>query len=170
MMDRPTLKLELPLPRWPSSPPLRFTLRTLIIAVSLTAAAIAIYTHAQRSERAQHDGGYFRVVISLPDGMMTTTLRCAEYPTVLQLVESGELSMHTECDVNALWPPKIWISRPDWGSAQLEQTIVVPCTGTKGLPQIDAAMPIKLGDSVFVDFGRRRVSISPSTAASMATK
>ena len=89
---------------------------------------------------------------------------------MLQLVESGKLSMRTECDVNALWPPKIWISRPDWGMQQLEQTIVVPCTGTKELPQIDAAMPIKGCDSVFVDFGRRRVSIRPSTAASMATK
>ena len=170
MMDRPTLKLELPLPRWPSSPTLRFTLRTLTIAVSLAAAGIAIFTHAQKSERAQHDGGYFCAVVSLPDGMMTTTLRCAEYPTVLKLVESGSLSLPTEYDVNALWPPKIWINRPDWGNPQLEQTIVVPCSGTKERPEIDPTTPIKLGDSVFVDFGRPQLTNGPRSAPEIGTK
>lgn len=154
MTDRPSLKLEIPLPKWPTSPTFRFTLRTLIVAVFFTATAFAIYIQAQKSERAQHTGGYFRVVLALPDGMMSTNLRCVEYPTVLELIDSQRLSLHTEHDVNALWPPTIWIHRPDWGSPNLETKIVVPCAGTKENPQIDPSTLIKLGDSVFVDYGR----------------
>lgn len=170
MTDRPLLKLEIPLPRWPTSPRFRFTLRTLIVTIFFTAAAFAIYTYAQKSERAQHTGGYFRVVLALPDGMMSTNMRCVECPTVLELMGSRRLSMRSEHDLNALWPPKIWIHRPDWASPDLETKVVVPCAGTKETPKIDPSTPIKLGDRVFVDFRRPQLANSPITTARNGAK
>lgn len=157
MTDRPSLKLEIPLPRWPNSPTFRFTLRTLLVAVGFIAAALSIYSYGRNLERKQNDGGYFRVVLSLPDEMMSTNLRCVEYSSILDLMKSPRLSGHADPDLNALWPPNIWIHRPDWGSPDLERKIVVQCSGTKDNPQIHPSTPIKLRDSVFVDYGRPKV-------------
>lgn len=169
-MGRPTLKLEIPLPRWPSSPRARFSMRTLLAAVTAMAVGLAIYTHARNRERAQHDGGYFQLVVSAPDMMRSTTLCCANHQTVFELVRSPEFGLRSRSDVDPkeLWPPKVWVTRVEWGDAELEETITVGCAGTPDKPLIDPSISIKPGDRVFFDFGRRRMGNATGTVPSQS--
>lgn len=162
-MDRPTLKLEIPLPRWPSSRRLRFSLRTLIVAVTLIAAGLALYTRGRETERVHHAGGYFHLVVAAEHGMESGTRRCRDFPSVLALAQSHEISIRkvanaSEADPKAMWPPKIWITRVDWSRGVSEKTIDVECGGTPDHPQIDPSISINLGDRVVFDYDKRRKS------------
>jgi hypothetical protein len=163
LMDRPTLRLEIPLPRWLVSPRLRFSLRTLIVVVALIAAGLAIYTRGREAERKYHTGGYFQLVVSADHSMESGTLRCEDFPSVLALAQSHEISVRqlpfeSETDPKVMWPPKIWMTRVDWDGDVSEETINVECGGTPDDPKIDPSISINIGDCVVFDYGKRSKS------------
>jgi hypothetical protein len=176
-MDRPTLKLEIPLPRWLVSPRFRFSLRTLIVGVGLIAAGLALYTRGRDAERAHHGGGYFHLVVAAEHGMESGTRPCRDFPSVLALAQSHEINVrhlanHSEDDPQETWPPKIWITRVDWGPPVSEKTINVECGGTPDNPKIDASMSINIGDRVVFDYAkqdRSKATDKPTTDALTST-
>lgn len=160
-MDRPTIKLEIPLPRWLVSPRFRFSLRTLIVVVALIAAGIGLYMRGREAERKHHTGGYFQLVVAADHGMVSGTERCAEFPTVLALAKSYTVDVRRAWQATnpqASWPPKIWITRVDWDGDVSEETIDVECGGTPDDPKIDPSISINLGDRVVFDYGKRSKS------------
>jgi hypothetical protein len=164
-MDRPTLKFEIPLSRWLVSPRFRFSLRTLIVVIALIAAGLALYMRGRETERKHRTGGYFHLVIAADHGMEHGTRPCRDFPSVLALAQSPEISVRKvawerEGDPNAMWPPKIWIRRVGWNGDVSEETIHVECGGTPDDPTIDPSIPIKVGDRVVFDYGKRHTSIA----------
>ena len=159
-MDRPTLKLEVPLPKWLVSPRFRFSLRTLIVVVALISAGLALYTRGREAERKYHTGGYFHLIVAADHGMESGTRRCRDFPSVLALAQSHEISIRRvafegETDPKVMWPPKIWITRVDWDGDVSEETINVECGGTPDDPKIDPSISINLGDRIVFDYGKR---------------
>ena len=164
-MDRPTLKIEVPLPRWPTSQIARFSIRTLLLSVAAIAIGLSIYRYARDQELAKHQTGYMTLVVSTPNRMLTSYLRCEEYASILELVRSPENGMIMpvgERTAEELWPPKIWIVRPDWCGDELEERILVKCAGTPRKPEIDLDVPIKKFDQIFFDYGRPRFANADS--------
>ena len=121
------------------------------------AAGLAIYNRGQVDERSLHRGGEFGVLVCAPYGMEFKTLKCADFPTLRALAQSREIEPlrgQPEELTTCTWPPTIWISRADWDSPNLERNIDVNC-GSKTVPLILQPLPIRPGDRVFVDFGRK---------------
>lgn len=105
-----------------------------------------------------------------PDMLTFKTLCCANHPSVADLARSPEISLRSRSDFDPkrLWPPNVWITRVDWGDAELEETVTVRCAGTADTPLIDPSVSIKPGDRVFFDFGRRRSGNATGTVPSQS--
>lgn len=164
-MDRPALKIEVPLPRWPRSPVARFSIRGLLLGVAVIALGLTTCKYATEQTKSTYEGGQFHLVISTPDTMVAKNRLCIRYASILELARSPEIRFRafgSELSADELWPPKVWIKRADWEGTDLEKTIVVHCSGTVDDPVIDSGIPIKPGDRVFFDYGRPRVRAASS--------
>lgn len=172
MADKSSIKIEIPLPQW--SPRLRFSLRTLLLAIAICALGFAIYRHARTTERSLHSGGQFHLVLSSPHMMEAKPVECRDFRSLQALASSSEIRVHSsrdEATTNDMWPPRVWIKRANWDSIDLEETIVVDCRGTPAEPVVSPDIALKPGDRVFFDYGRRAMPQSLlTTDAAMPAK
>jgi hypothetical protein len=155
-LDQRTIKLEIPLPRFPRSPVFRFSIRTIVIVVAAVALSFACYRLARETERARHIGGY-HLVVSTPYGMTAGSIERDTYPDLITLVGSCVRGVHRggsdDPTVAEMWPPKVWIKRADWKSPELETRIDIEFGGTFAEPELRAVALPKSGDRVFVSYG-----------------
>ena len=154
-MEERLLKIELPLPKLPTSRAQRFSLLGLFGLISLTAFGFALYSHGQRSERARQGRGEFHLVVSANGLMTTQNYKCTDIKTIYSLVNSDRIdisSIHLDRQQSLTWPPRIWIRRADANVADLETSIKISCGGTRDEPVLTPICELQAGDRVFVDF------------------
>ena len=70
--------------------------------------------------------------------------------------------MRSSYEASSLWPPKVWIERPDSTQPKLERRLAVDCGGTFDAPEADD-VAIHLGDCVYVDFRSTDVALAEPT-------
>lgn len=170
MVERPRIRIEIPIPQWRPSPRLRFSLRSLLLVTAIIAVGSAVYRYARTVERAEHSGGQFELVLSSPTVMEVKSIRCREFLDIYALASSPKIRFDShagEETARDLWPPSVWLTRADWSSADLEKTSSIACGGTLEVPVFAANVAIQPGDRVFFDYGRRPALGSQSTTAGL---
>ncbi|QDS95122.1 hypothetical protein FF011L_39090 [Roseimaritima multifibrata] len=156
LMERRHIKIEIPLPSTRVLRPMRFTLRSLGLLVLLVALTLSVHRYATKTERSKHSGGYYHLVISTPDEFSTTFVRRNDYPDIPSLLQSN----HTR---KCVWPPKVWIMRPDFNATDLQVRVDLNVRGTHDRPVLDTPVTIKMCDTVYISAGR--LGVQPGSLA-----
>ncbi|MCC7335941.1 MAG: hypothetical protein IT422_12645 [Pirellulaceae bacterium] len=160
-MDQRSIKIEIPLPRFPRSPIFRYSVKTLAFITTVIAVAVACYNLAQENERKRHTGGHLHFIASAPFGMSHGSILKNDFSDLPTLILKAKHSLARQSSDETwadLWPPKVWITRADWEQPNLETRIDIDCGGTENAPKLDAGFILEQGDRLFVNFGNRRTT------------